>query len=66
MIKMTRTNDQVDCVILCNNSFGDTISVYALPSSAVHAYSVAQSCLILCNPMKYKPSGSFVHDIFQA
>ena len=28
--------------------------------------SVAQSCLILCNPMDYSPPGSSVHGIFQA
>ena len=28
--------------------------------------SVTQSCLTLCNPMDYSPSGSSVHGIFQA
>ena len=26
----------------------------------------AQSCVILCNPMDYSPSGSSIHGIFQA
>ena len=28
--------------------------------------SVAQSCLILCDPMDYSPPGSSVHGILQA
>ena len=28
--------------------------------------TVAQSCLILCDPMDYSPPGSFIHGIFQA
>ena len=35
-------------------------------SMCVHAYSVTQSCPILCNPMDYSPPGSSVHGILQA
>ena len=35
-------------------------------SVCMHACSVAQSCLTLCNPMGCRPSGSSVHGIFQA
>ena len=36
------------------------------PPKLVHACSVAQSCLTLCNPINYSPPGSTVHGIFQA
>ena len=36
------------------------------PSKLVHACSVAQSCLTLCNPTDYSPLGSTVHGIFRA
>ena len=39
---------------------------YSCLSVCVHACSVAQSCLTLCNPMDCSPSGSSVHGIFQA
>ena len=35
------------------------------PLSSV-LFSVAQSCLTLCNPLDYSPPGSSVHGVFQA
>ena len=32
----------------------------------VHAYSVTQSCLTLCNSVDYSSPGSSAHGIFQA
>ena len=32
----------------------------------MHAHSVAQSCLTLCDPMDCSPPGSSIHGIFQA
>ena len=35
-------------------------------SNSVHASSVGNSCLTLCDPMDYSPPGASVHRIFQA
>ena len=38
----------------------------SIPSAYVHACSVIQSCLTLCDPIDYSSSGSSVYGIFQA
>ena len=44
------------------------LQIYQLKvaSVSVHAHSVPQLCLTLCNLMDYSPPGSSVHGIFQA
>ena len=37
-----------------------------LPVKRLYTCSVAQSCLILCDPMDWSPLGSSVQGIFQA
>ena len=42
-------------------TFGEEVDLY-IPNCVL----VAQSCLILCDPMDYSPPGSSVHGILQA
>ena len=50
------------------SSYVPLCSLYIFCSQVctVHACSVAQSCLTLCDPMDCIPPGSFVHGILQA